>query len=115
MGGFILALVCWKFNTVERKQPRKFVECVEDNFLIQLVCEPVRQNSLLDLLFVSREEMVGDVVVRGRLRHSYHEIKEFSVAEQVGRGFSRTATLDLQRADFGLSRGPVDRALGRQP
>lgn len=115
MGGFNLAHVCWKFNTVERKQLNKFLECVEDNFLTQLVCELVREDALLDLLFVSREGMVSDVVVRGHLRHSYHEIKEFSALEQVRRRFSRTAILDLQRAAFGLSRNLADRAFGRQP
>jgi len=29
--------ICWKCNTAERKQPRRFLECVEDNFLTQLV------------------------------------------------------------------------------
>lgn len=75
---------------MERKQPGKFLECVEDSFLTQVVCEPLRQDALQDLLFVSREGMVGDVVVRGHLRHSYHEIKEFSVLVQVRRGFQQS-------------------------
>lgn len=78
---------------MERKQLKKFLECVEANFLTQLVCEPVRQDALLDLLIVSREGTVGEVVVRGCLR--YHEIKEFSVLGQGRRGFSRPASLDL--------------------
>lgn len=44
LGGFNLAHVCWKFITVERKQPSKFLECVEDNFLTQLAYEPVRED-----------------------------------------------------------------------
>lgn len=64
---------------------------------------------------MSREGIVGEVVVRGCLRHRYHEIKEFSVLGQGRRGFSRPADLDLQRTDFGLSGSLVDRALGRQP
>ena len=35
--------VCWKYNTAERKQSRKFLECVEDNFLTQLVSDPTRE------------------------------------------------------------------------
>lgn len=34
---FSLPDVCWKYNTEERKQPRRFLECLEDNLLTQLV------------------------------------------------------------------------------
>lgn len=29
--GFNLPDVCWKYNTAERKQSRRLLECVEDN------------------------------------------------------------------------------------
>lgn len=37
--------VCWKSNTAERKQPRRFLECVEENFLTQLVNKPTRETN----------------------------------------------------------------------
>ncbi|XP_076186852.1 uncharacterized protein LOC143156778 isoform X2 [Aptenodytes patagonicus] len=37
VGDFNFPNVCWKYNTAERKQSRRFLECVEDNFLTQLV------------------------------------------------------------------------------
>ena len=40
MGDFNLRDVCWKCHTAERKQSRRFLECVEDNFLTQPVSEP---------------------------------------------------------------------------
>jgi len=42
MGGFNLADVCCRQNTVERKQFRRFLECAEDYFLTQLLREPIR-------------------------------------------------------------------------
>ncbi|XP_069724922.1 uncharacterized protein [Phaenicophaeus curvirostris] len=36
VGDFNLPDICWKYNTAERKQSRRFLECVEDNFLTQL-------------------------------------------------------------------------------
>ena len=45
MGDFNLPDVCWKYNTVERKQSRRFLECVEENFLNQLVREPTREGA----------------------------------------------------------------------
>ncbi|KAK4832281.1 LOW QUALITY PROTEIN: hypothetical protein QYF61_021680 [Mycteria americana] len=68
-----------KFNTAERKQSRRFLECVEDNFLTQLVSDPTRGGASLDLLFTNREGLVGDVVVGGRLGVSDHDMIEFSI------------------------------------
>ncbi|KAK4827846.1 LOW QUALITY PROTEIN: hypothetical protein QYF61_021983 [Mycteria americana] len=102
--------VCWKYNTAQRKQEtRRFLECVEDNFQTQLVSEPTREGALLELLFVNREGLAGDVMVGGCLGHSDHEVIEFLILGEVRRGVSRTATLDFWRADFGLFRGLADR------
>ncbi|GAB0207545.1 hypothetical protein GRJ2_003220200 [Grus japonensis] len=109
MGDFNLPDVCWKYNTAERKQSRRFLECVEDNFLTQLVSEPTRGGASLDLLFTNREGLVGDVVVRGRLGLSEHEKIEFSIHGEVRRGVSKTTTMDFWRADFGLLRTLVER------
>ena len=40
VGDFNLPDVCWKYNTAERKQSRRLLECVEDKFLKQLLREP---------------------------------------------------------------------------
>ena len=47
----------------KQQQSWRLLECVEDNFLTQLVREPTRGGALLDLLFTNREELVGDVDV----------------------------------------------------
>ncbi|KAM6364410.1 uncharacterized protein J5M81_015706 [Pluvialis apricaria] len=108
VGDFNFPDVCWKYYTAEREQSRRFLECVEDNFLTQLVKEPTRGSALLDLLFVNREGLVGDVKVGGRLGHSDHEMVEFSILGEARRGASRTATLDFRRADFSLFRSMVE-------
>jgi len=83
MGDFNLPDICWKYNTAERKQSRRFLACVEDNFRTQLVSEPTRGGASLDLLFTNREGLVADVVVGGRLGLSDHEMIEFSVRGEV--------------------------------
>ncbi|GAB0208010.1 hypothetical protein GRJ2_003266700 [Grus japonensis] len=55
MGDFNLPDVCWKYSTAERKQSRRFLECVENNFLTQLVSEPTRGGTLPDLLFAEKD------------------------------------------------------------
>lgn len=80
-----------------------------DNFLVQSASEPTRGGTLLDLLFVIREELVGDVMIGGLLGYGYHEMIEFSIPKEVRREYNRTATLDYQRANFGPLRKLVDR------
>ncbi|PKU41254.1 rna-directed dna polymerase from mobile element jockey-like [Limosa lapponica baueri] len=36
VGDFNLLDICWKYNTAESRQARRFLECMEDNFLTQL-------------------------------------------------------------------------------
>ncbi|PKU29725.1 rna-directed dna polymerase from mobile element jockey- hypothetical protein [Limosa lapponica baueri] len=76
MGDFNLLDICWEYNTAEREQSRRFLECVGDNFLTQLVRETTREGALLDLLLMNREGLVGDVRVGGRLGHSDDEMIE---------------------------------------
>ena len=37
VGDFNFPNLCWKYNTEQRKQSKRFLECVEDSFLMQLV------------------------------------------------------------------------------
>ncbi|KAK4816377.1 hypothetical protein QYF61_016281 [Mycteria americana] len=109
VGDFNLPDVCWKYNTAERKQSRRFLERVADHFLTQLVREPTREGAPLDLLFTNREGLVSHVMVGGRLGQSDHEMIEFLIRGEAARGVSKTATLDFRRADFGLFRRLVER------
>ena len=74
-----------------------------------MVREQTRGSKLLDLMFVNREGLVGDVKVGGCLGQSDHEMIDFSTSVEAQRGVSRTATLDFQRAEFGLFQTVVER------
>ncbi|RMB93712.1 hypothetical protein DUI87_29942 [Hirundo rustica rustica] len=99
----------WELSTEEKRQSRKFLECMEDNFLLQLVSESTRERTILDLLFANRDGLVGDVVVGGQLGQSDHEITAFSIFGEIGRNINKTLTLDFWRADFGLFRRLIQR------
>lgn len=45
--------ICWKCNTVERNQTRRFLRCVEENYVIQMLREASREGSPLDLLVLN--------------------------------------------------------------
>lgn len=87
--------VFWKYCIANRKQSWKFLECVEDNILKQLVSELTRESFLLDLLFVNRRGLVGDAKAGGCLGQSNHEMVEISVLRKVRRGVNRTTSSDI--------------------
>ncbi|GAB0209576.1 hypothetical protein GRJ2_003423300 [Grus japonensis] len=72
MGDFNHPDICWRDNAAERKQSRKFLECVDDNFLLQVIEEPMRRGAMLDLVLTNKEGLVGDVKLKGSLSCSDH-------------------------------------------
>ncbi|GAB0178597.1 hypothetical protein GRJ2_000325000 [Grus japonensis] len=116
MGDFNHPDICWRDNTAECKQSRKFLECINDNFLLQVIEEPTRGGAMLDLILTNKEGLVGDVKLKGSLGCSDHEMVEFRILRAARRVHSKLTTLDFRRADFGLFRDllgriPWDKAL----
>ncbi|GAB0176272.1 hypothetical protein GRJ2_000092400 [Grus japonensis] len=109
MGDFNHPDICWRDNAAECKQPRKFLECVDDNFLLQVIEEPTRRGAMLDLILTNKEGLVGDVKLKGSLGCSDHKMVEFRILRAVRRVHSKLTTLDFRRADFGLFRDPLGR------
>jgi len=80
---FNLPDVFWKYNTAERKQSRRFLECMEGNLLTQLVSEHTRGGASFDCLLT--EGLVGNLVVGGSLGLSDCEMIEFLILGEVRR------------------------------
>ena len=53
--------------------------------MTQLVGEPSSGRAMLDLLFASRDGLVGDVLIGGHLGHSDHEMIDFSIFGEIRR------------------------------
>ncbi|KAJ7427635.1 rna-directed dna polymerase from mobile element jockey-like [Willisornis vidua] len=111
MGDFNFPDVCWIYSTAERKRSGRYLDCVADNFLAQLVNEPTRGGVLLDLLFVNKERLVGIMSVDGHVGHSDHKMLVFSVLGEVTKDVNKTSTLNFQRTDFGLLRTVIWKVL----
>ncbi|GAB0207924.1 hypothetical protein GRJ2_003258100 [Grus japonensis] len=116
MGDFNHPDICWRDNTAGHKQSRKILECVDDNFLLQVTEEPMRRGAMLDLVLTNKEGLVGDVKLKGSLGCSDQEMVEFRILRAARRAHSKLTTLDFRRADFGLLRDllgriPWDKAL----
>jgi len=116
MGDFSHPDISWEDHTARHSQSRRFLQSIDDNFLMQVVEEPTSKSALLDLVLTNKEGLVEDVKAGGRLGCSDHEMVEFRILREGSRAISRIKTLDLRRTNFGLFKEllggiPWDRAL----
>ncbi|RMC04392.1 hypothetical protein DUI87_19213 [Hirundo rustica rustica] len=115
VGDFNHPDTCWRDNTAEHKQSRRFLEWVDD-FLLQVLEEPMRRGAMLDLIVTSKEGLVENVKLKGSLGCPDHEMMEFEILGAARRAHSNLTALGFRRADFGqfkdlLGRVPWDRTL----
>ncbi|KAK4818300.1 LOW QUALITY PROTEIN: hypothetical protein QYF61_010762 [Mycteria americana] len=69
MGDFNCPDINWEYPSAGKSRSWKFLKFVgDDNFLSQVLSEPARKDALLDLLFVNREGLMGDVMVEPPFR-----------------------------------------------
>ena len=83
MGDFSCPHICWIRNIARHVQV--FLQCVEDNFLMQVVEEPMRRGVLLDLVLTNKE----GVKVKGSLGCSDHEIVWFRILHGKNKAISK--------------------------
>ncbi|PKU40284.1 glycerol kinase [Limosa lapponica baueri] len=102
MGDFNHPDICWEGYTARHVQSRKFLQCLDDNFLTYGVEESTRRGVLLDLILKNKEGLVEDIKVGGSLGCSDHEKIEFRIVDSICKTTSRTETLDFRRDNFDL-------------
>ncbi|PKU42959.1 hypothetical protein llap_6720 [Limosa lapponica baueri] len=101
-GDFIFPDINWEYHTADTNTSRKFLQHIEENFLVQVLRELSRKGGLLNLLFVSREGLTDKVMIGGCLGHSGHKVAELQVIGGRRKPVSKTLILDMGRVDFGL-------------
>ncbi|PKU39374.1 rna-directed dna polymerase from mobile element jockey-like [Limosa lapponica baueri] len=104
MGDFNYPSICWRDNTAGHKQSRRFLECIDDKFILKVTEKTMKRGAMLDLVLTNKEKLVGNVKFKGSLGCNDHEVVEFKTVRAVRRAHSKYITLDLRRADFGLFR-----------
>jgi len=107
MGDFNLPDICWWDNTARHKQSKRFLDCLDDNFLLQLTEERMRRGAMLDLVLTNKEALLRNVKLKGSLGYSDHEITEFKILKAVRRAHSKLTTLELQESRIWPLQGPV--------
>ncbi|PKU39832.1 dtw domain-containing protein 2 [Limosa lapponica baueri] len=93
---------CCRDNTAGYKQSRRFLERINDNFLLQLIEEPTRRGA--DLVLTNKEGLLRNMKLKGSLGCSNHKMVEFKILRAARSVHSRLTILDFMRADFGIFR-----------
>ena len=94
--------ICRLRNTARHARSRRFLQCVEDSFLTQVVEEPRKRGVLLDLAVSNGNGLVRNVKVGDSLGCSDHEMVEFKILCRRSKAISRVASLDFTRANYDL-------------
>jgi len=84
--------ISWEDHTARHLQSSRFLQSIDDNFLMQVVEEPTRKGALLGLILTNMEGLVENVKVGGRVGCSDHEIVEFRTLRGGSRAISRIKT-----------------------
>ena len=108
MGDFNHPDICWDSGMAGGRQSRRFLESVEDNFLVQVIDGPTRGEALLDLVLTNEEESIREVKIGGSLGCSDHALVEFVILKNAGLAKSRARTLCFRRANFRLLKELLD-------
>ncbi|KAK4815291.1 hypothetical protein QYF61_026196 [Mycteria americana] len=102
LGDFNHPDICWKSSTASYKKSRRLLECMEDNFLSQVIDSPTRGDVILDLLVTNTSEQIGDVKIGGSLGCSDRALVEFAVLRDMGQAKSKVRTVNFRKAKFQL-------------
>jgi len=89
MGDFNHPDISWEDHTARQEQSRRFLQSIDDNFLMKVVEEPTRKGALLDLVLTNKKGLVENVKVGGRLGCSDNEMVEFRILRGGSTAISR--------------------------
>jgi len=107
MGDFNHPDICWWDNTAGHKQSKRFLDCLDDNFVLQVIEKPTRRDAMLDLVLTHKKGLLGNVKLKGSLGCSDQEMVEFKILKAVRRVYSKLTTLELQENRIWPFQGPA--------
>ena len=85
---------------------------MDDNFITQVREDPTRTGVLLDLICTNKEELVGDVKIKGSLGCSDNEMVEVVRILRGGRRVNSKLTIQaFGAAGFGVFKGLLGKVL----
>ena len=92
MGDFSYLDISWEDHSAKSERSQSFLSCVDDLYLTQEVYGPTRGKALLDLVLATGDDLIGDLVIDGKLGDSDHELITFTICRKAGKSVSQSAT-----------------------
>jgi len=103
-GGLQPPNICWKISIERCRQSRRFLDCIEDNFLSQVIDSPTRGNMILDLIVTDKSKLISDIKIGGSLGCSGHALVGFTVLREMGKVRSIVSVLGSDRTGLIFTR-----------
>ncbi|KAJ7425329.1 hypothetical protein BTVI_03224 [Pitangus sulphuratus] len=89
MKDFNLTEINWKYHTASTIWSRRYLQNLDDSFMEQVLREPTWKDALLDLLLVSRVDLMSKVETGGCLGHSDHKGLKLKISVDKRKSASR--------------------------
>lgn len=90
--------VFWENNMRACNKYRRFLECVDQNFLVQVLDKPTKAEALLDLMLTSAEQTIKEVKTGVSLDCSDHILIEFVISRNKRLAKKRSKDPELQES-----------------
>uniref|UniRef100_K7EWV1 Endonuclease/exonuclease/phosphatase domain-containing protein n=1 Tax=Pelodiscus sinensis TaxID=13735 RepID=K7EWV1_PELSI len=100
MGDFNFPDIDWRTSASNNNRAQIFLDVIADEFLHQVVAESTRGDAILDLVLVSSEDLIDEMVVGDNLGSSDHELIQFKLNGRINKNKSETRVFDFKRANF---------------
>jgi len=108
-GDFNYSKIRWgegEQNSIDKFHP--FIECLDSNFLTQVVDKPTRGNNFLDLVLTSDTSIVDNLVVGENFGISDHQIIRFNLVGWGGNNSDKNIPIyNYYRADYNQIRAEI--------
>ncbi|CAM5118465.1 unnamed protein product [Natator depressus] len=100
MGDFNFLDIDWRTSASNNNMAQIFLDAIADGFLHQVVAEPTRGDAILDLVLVSSEDLIEEMVVGDNLGLRDHELIQFKPNGRINKNRSVSRVFDFKRANF---------------
>ena len=78
VGDFNYPSISWEKRLAKSKWLQSFLSCVDDLYLTQEVYRPTRGKALLNLVLATGDDLISDLMIKGKLGDSDHELITFT-------------------------------------
>jgi len=92
------------------RQSSRFPECIEGNFLSQVIGTPIRVDAILDLVLTNARELISGAKTGISLGCIDHTLVEFTVLGDMGKVSNIVRIPNFRKANFWLFKELVNRA-----